>query len=531
MLKQLSGLDSMFLYAETETAPLEVSSLQIYDPSTHPEGRVKFREILTAFSERLDRSKVFRRKLLRVPFSLDYPYWIEDDEFDLEYHVRHIALPKPGDWRQLMDLVARLQAQRLDPDRPLWVVYIIEGLNAVRGVKPGCFGMFMKMHHSTIDGVSGQEIQAAIHDFEPVPADAARYDPAAGRSRAGRPAALRLLAKSPFTNAVRSVRLAGALMSALPGIVRAGIGTVVGDRTKIPTTVFNRGRVSPSRVVDGHVYDLAQVKAVSKAIGNSTINDVMLGIVAGALRRYLETRGELPAESLVAGVPINVRGEDDHGHEVDNLVSAMMCPLHTEMIDPVQRVHAIHEGMKSARATLERIGPRTMAEIPMHLPAPVARGLLPLIMELTARAGAVPFNTMVTNVAGIQKPVYLAGARMVSMLGFGPVVDRAGLFHAVFSYNGVISLMFTACREMLPDPERYAACIDASWREIRDAALPRERKRRKNSAKRAGKKAAKKAGKQAGAAARKKTSRKKAKSRSRKKAASGGDTSAGGPTR
>jgi len=469
MLKQLSGLDSMFLYAESDKAPLEVSSLQIYDPSTHPAGRVKFTDILATFAGRIDRSKVFRRKLLPVPFALDYPYWVEDEDFDLEYHVRQIALPKPGDWRQLMDLAARLQAQQLDLSRPLWVVYIIEGLNEMPGVKPGCFAMFMKMHHATIDGVSGQEIQAAIHDFEPVPADGSRYRASPARAEPA-PGPARLLLRSPVSNLVKTLRLGGAVAAAAPGLLKAGLARVARDRTAVPKTVFNRGRVSPSRVVDGHVYDLAEVKAVSKAL-DGTINDVMLAVVAGALRLYLSARDELPEETLVAACPMNVRGTDDHGHEVDNLVSAMLTPLHTEIADPVARVRAIHEGTGEAKAVMEAIGPRRMAEIPMNLPSPVARGLFPLLMELTVRSGTVAFNTMVTNVAGIQKPVYLAGAQMVAMLGMGPVVHQAGLFHAVFSYNGVISVMFTACRQMLPDPAFYAECIDGAYRELRDAAL------------------------------------------------------------
>ncbi len=568
MLKQLSGLDSMFLYAETDKAPLEVSSLQIYDPSTHPEGRVKFTEILATFIDRIDRSKVFRRKLLPVPFALDYPYWVEDDEFDLEYHVRRIRLPKPGDWRQLMGLVGRLQAQRLDPARPLWVVYIIEGLDDVPGVKPGCFAMFMKMHHATIDGVSGQEIQAALHDLQPVPADGSRYE-AGDHAAARRPGRARLLLRSPVSNVMKSLRLGGALASAMPGLAKAALASLGKDKGRVPKTVFNRGRVSPGRVVDGHLYELAEVKAVARALGGTTINDVMLAVVAGALRRYLSARDELPAETLVAAVPVNVRGKDDHGHEVDNLVSAMMTSLHTDIADPVERVRAIHDSAAEAKAVMEAIGPRTMAEIPMNLPSPVARGLFPVLMEVMVRTGTVPFNTMVTNVAGIQRPVYLAGAEMVAMLGMGPIVHQAGLFHAVFSYNGVISIMFTACRRMLPDPVFYAGCIDAAYREIRDAALSggqpaaakksagtatRKRTARKKSAGRkpAGEKSARKkpagkkaAGKKAGGKkpARKKPARKQAaakKARGRKtpgrktvqkkRSGSGGRGRSGGPS-
>ena len=156
----------MFLYAESHRAPLEVGALQIYDPSTAPDGIVRFKEVLATFQNRLDRCDVFQQRLVEVPLSLDHPYWVFDDDFDLEYHVRHISLPKPGDWPQLMAQVARLQARQLDHSKPLWMVHIIEGLN-IDGLPRGCFAMFLKMHHSTIDGVTGQGVQAAIHDLKP----------------------------------------------------------------------------------------------------------------------------------------------------------------------------------------------------------------------------------------------------------------------------------------------------------------------------------------------------------------------------
>ncbi|MDH3864051.1 MAG: wax ester/triacylglycerol synthase family O-acyltransferase, partial [Gammaproteobacteria bacterium] len=204
MLKQLSGMDSLFLYTENHRAPLEVGCLQIYDPSTAPNGEVRFKEILATFQERLDRIDLFRQKLIEVPFSLDYPYWTEDRDFDLEYHVRHISLPKPGDWEQLMAQVARLQARQLDHTRPLWMAHVIGGLGNIPGFPEGAFAVFMKFHHAAIDGATGQDVQALMHDREPLQADASSYRPSIGPGDDNKPGTFSLLARTPFNTALRS---------------------------------------------------------------------------------------------------------------------------------------------------------------------------------------------------------------------------------------------------------------------------------------------------------------------------------------
>ena len=198
-MQQLSGLDSSFLYLETGSTPMHIGSLSIYDQSTAPGGRVTFKEILSFFSERLHKARAFRQRLVRVPLSLDHPYWIEDPDFDLEFHVRHIALPAPGDWRQLCIQAARLHARPLDRNKPLWEAYVIEGLDNVEGVPKGSFALVTKIHHAAIDGVSGAEISAAIHDLS---AEADVEPPARAWQPERFPTGLELLSKS----AVRSVR-------------------------------------------------------------------------------------------------------------------------------------------------------------------------------------------------------------------------------------------------------------------------------------------------------------------------------------
>jgi len=497
MIRQLSGLDSMFLYAENSRTPLEVSSLHIYDPSTAPNGSVRFKEILATFDGRLERAGIFHRKILELPFSLDHPYWVEDEHFDIEYHVRHIALPKPGDWRQLMIQAARLQSRELDKTRPLWEAYVIEGLDNVEGLKKGCFAVFLKMHHSTVDGVSGAALQTAIHDLEPVQPDVSNYEPHIRSFGEDTPGMLELIARSPINNVRKSVKLLFGIGNAIPRLVKARMASAddeVGE-DEIPRTIFNRGRVSANRVVDGRMFDLAEIKDMARSQPDAKVNDVALAIVSGAMRRYLESNGDLPVEPLVAACPLNVRS-DDSG-DADNMVSMMNTSLCTDVSDPVDRLRAIVKSTQRSKQLTEIVGADTLTVVPMNLPAFIARGLMPPLMKLASRFDAISFNTMVSNVAGIQKPLYFCGARMIGLFAMGPVVDQAGIFHTAFSYDGKMTITVTACREMMPDPHVYAECIQDSFDELKKATLKpkrktasKARKKKKKKAKKTAKKAA-----------------------------------------
>jgi WS/DGAT/MGAT family acyltransferase len=464
-LKQLSGLDSLFLYAENSRTPLEVSSLHIYDPSTSPRGSVRFKEVIATIDQRLEQAGVFHRKVLEVPFSYDHPYWVEDEHFDIEYHVRHIALPKPGDWRQLMIQVSRLRSRRLDQTRPLWEAYIIEGLDNVEGLPPGCFALFLKMHHATVDGVAGAALQAAIHDLKPLePAAADSHSTVRDLPRAP-PGVAELLARGTLNNIVKSTRLFVGLGQAIPRLIMAKLATPDDGVEEVPATLFNRGRVTANRVIDGCQFDLAELKAIADSCDDATINDVALAIVGGALRMYLSGRDDLPDRSLIAACPVNLRSEDSA--DADNMVSMMNTPLHTEIEEPRERLEAIVAGTHRAKAFTDIVGAGTLTAIPMNVPAFVARGLMEPLINLAMRLDTLSFNTIVSNIPGIQQPLYFCGAKMVAVYGMGPVIDRAGLFHAVFSYDGKITFTFTACREMLPDPATYADCVRTSFDELR----------------------------------------------------------------
>ena len=393
---------------------------------------------------------------------------MDDEHFDIEYHVRHIALPKPGDWRQLMIQVSRLRSRKLDKTRPLWEASVIEGLDNVEGLPPGCFALFFKMHHATVDGVGGAALQAAVHDLEPLEPASPDSQAAVRDLPTAPPNVVELLARGALNNIVKSTRLVVGLGQAIPRLIRAKLATPGQGEEEVPSTLFNRDRVTANRVIDGCQFDLADLTAMAKSCDDAKINDVALAIVSGALRNYLDGRDDLPDQTLIAACPLNVRSDD--AADADNMVSMMTTPLYTDIEDPLERLSAIVAGTRRAKAFTDIVGADTLTAIPMNVPAFVARGLTQPLISLAMHLDTLSFNTIVSNVAGIQQPMYFCGAKMVAVFGTGPVIDRAGLFHTVFSYNGKVTFTFTACREMMPDPATYTECLRTSFAELRDSA-------------------------------------------------------------
>ncbi|MDJ0848529.1 MAG: wax ester/triacylglycerol synthase family O-acyltransferase [Myxococcota bacterium] len=471
-MQQLSGMDASFLYFEQPNAPMHIGSFAIYDQSTAPGGKVTFKGILGNVERRLHLARCFRQKVVGVPLDFDHPYWIEDADFDLEFHIRHIALPKPGDWRQLCIQVARLHSRPLDLSKPLWEMYVIEGLDNVDGVPAGSFAVLTKIHHAAIDGVSGAEMTAAIHDLEP---DAVPELPKRPWVAERDPSFLELAIRTWANNIRQPFRFVRVMRRTLPSIARVMRGNEdeLEPAEEVPRTRFN-GVVSPHRVVEGRNFSLQDIRDIRKRVPGATVNDVVLTICAGALRRYLEHHRELPRESLVAMAPINVRSEEEAG-TAGNRVSAMSVTLYTNVADPIERLEQVRQGTKRSKATAEAIGARTMTDISQVMPGSLS-GLAARLYSRLGLANRVrPFlNTVITNVPGPQIPLYFTGAQMVALHGMGPVMDGMGLIHPVFSCSGRISIAATACRKQMPDPGFYADCLQASFDELYTAATKTE---------------------------------------------------------
>ncbi|MGB5579381.1 MAG: wax ester/triacylglycerol synthase family O-acyltransferase, partial [Woeseia sp.] len=492
-MQQLSGLDSSFLYMETGATPMHIGSLSIYDQSSAPDGHVTFKQILKFFNDRMHKARAFRQRLVRVPLSLDHPYWIEDPDFDLEFHVRHIALPKPGDWRQLCIVAARIHARPLDMRKPLWEAWIIEGLDNVEGVPKGSFAMVTKIHHAAIDGVSGAQIAEAIHDLAP---DAEVDGPAKEWQPERIPTGVELLTRSVARSFASPLKFGKLLARSAPSVLKVAGGLWTRQLKlpiRVPRTRFN-DNVTSHRVFDGRVFELAKIKAIKNANPGTTVNDVVVAICGGALRRYLESRGELPTTSLVAMAPMSLRAAEQMG-AAGNMVTAMSLPIRTDIEDDLQRLLAISEESQMAKKLTHTMGPNLAADAAEFLPSTTSAMMIRMYADARVAERLPPlFNTVITNVPGVDVPLYSMGSRLVATWGLGPVVHGLGLFQPVLSYNGTITISAVADRDMMPDPAFYSECLQLAYDSLYSATVgevaasaaaskaPKKRKSRKKAA-------------------------------------------------
>ncbi len=469
-MRQLQGMDASFVAMETRNSPMHIGSILVYNPETAPGGFVRFKDILRFYESRLQLSKTVRQRLVRVPFDLDYPYWIEDPEFDLEYHVRHVALPKPGDWRQLCIQAARVFARPLDLTRPPWEFTVVEGLDNVPGVAKGSFAIVTKVHHAAIDGMSGIDLLEALHTQTP---DAPAPEKPDRWKAEDVPSSSSLLARSWFNAVTNPFKQIKVVTQAVPGLAKAVQGLVskelsVSGDMLAPRSRFN-AVISPGRVVEGRSFPLADIKAIRALVPGCKVNDVFLTIIGGALRRYLLAKDDLPEKTLTAMAPISVRAKDEKG-DMGNQVAAMVAPLGTHIADPVERLTYVFGQTGKSKAMTDALGARNMTEISKVSPAL----FMALGAQLYTRLGLAnrvgpPFTTVVTNVPGPPVPIYSAGARLESMMGLLCLTDGLGLGHVVQSYVDEATISFTACRKLLPDPDFYIACIEESFAELRSA--------------------------------------------------------------
>jgi diacylglycerol O-acyltransferase len=467
-MRQLSGTDTSMLYLDRPHAPNHVGPIIIYDPASAPGGRVSFDEIVEFVSHRLHIAPAFRERLVPVPLGLDRPYWIRDPDFDLEFHIRHTALANPGTWAQFTKLVARLYARPLDLTRPPWEMYVIEGLDAIEDVPKGAFATLLKVHHAAIDGVAGLDILNALHDFQadaPTPTVDAEWQPEKP------PSPWELLGRAAWwapTRPQRLVKLLAPRARTLPAAIRSNLPAADRPGPGGRPTRFN-GPITPHRVWDLARFPLADVKRVKDAVPGSTVNDVGLAIVGGALREYLRSKDELPDGDIRVGVPVSIRRSGDASAS-GNKIATVFVPLFTHRSDPLERVTAIHaatDEMKELRSAVDADSLLELAEI---LPGALMGIASRSGIRIARRAGfVVGAHLVISNVPGPPVPMYFCGARALVVTGATPVVDGMGLFNFLGSYCGEFLIAFTADRKMVPDPEFYRKCLQSAMADLLEA--------------------------------------------------------------
>ena len=475
-MRQLSEHDAAYIYSDNAHANSNLTLLHIYDQSTAPGGVVRFKQILAHVESRLDKLPNFREKILRVPLDLDYPYWVEDENFNIEYHVRHIALPKPGDWRQFCIQCARIHARPLDLQRPLWEMYAIEGLDSFLDLPAGSFAVLLKIHHAAIDVTHGNEITSLLHDLSPVasvPAPAAPWFPETP------PGNLQLLWLAGLNMATLPLRLAQPLSNswtALKATVKTFAGEFLGKPHAFPITRFNT-EVSPHRVFETRRFALADFKAIRALVPGASVNDVVLAVCAGGLRNYLNKQDELPEQSLVAAAPIAVHS--DLEAETPGNYSWVRVGLGTDIADPVQRLAAIQQASSSSEVMGQALSARELTLLAQQAPSLAIVATSKMLRSASALLGnwAPLANCAITNVPGSREPLYLLGARLSYLSAIMPISDGMGLVFSVTGYNDTIVVSFTSCYEQLPDPEVLAQCLRDSFQEylaLAHTAAPRK---------------------------------------------------------
>ncbi len=482
-MRQLTSLDTQFLALENSRQTGHVGGLTVLDPTTTESGVLGLGEIQQLVEERLPLLPPLRWRLAEVPLGLDYPYWIDDPDFDLDFHVRELGLPAKATEEQLAEQVARIVARPLDRARPLWEIYLIHGL------PDGHMALLTKIHHALIDGISGAEIMGALFDLGPE----GREAPEPNGNRPDRnPSDLEMLARGLFGVPRYPIRALRSLPRSLPALDQAPVfstmpgaalvarasemlrNAVSGDHgsightdLKAPKTSFN-GRISPHRRFVFGSIPLEEVKKV-KNENNCTVNDVVVAMCAGAVRSWLVDHDELLPEPLVAQIPVSVRTEEQVG-TFGNRIMLMSAPLYTNEPHPLTRLAETHKAL-AAMKERHRALPAELLQDTNHFipPAVFARAARASFALSTSGAGRPNWNLVISNVPGPPIPLYCAGAEIVANYPVSVITDGMGLNITVMSYCGQMNFGIVADRDQMPDLETMMDRLRASLKDIKKA--------------------------------------------------------------
>src|SRR5918999_3728936 len=458
-MRQLTSLDAQFLAVESPRVYGHVGGLAVYDPSTAPGGEFGVKEICRVVGERLHLLPPFRWRLVDVLLGLDLPYWVEDPDFDPDFHIRETAVPPPGDDRKLAETVARIFARPLDRSRPLWELYVIHGLEG------GRVALLTKVHHSVVDGVSGNEILSVLLDQSP---EGRELPPPEDGSGERVPSDLEMLARGLAGMPRQPLRMLRSLPSAVPNLTDlpganaipgvptpprgfAGIRGLLGDEdpavleiatARPPRTCFN-GPASPHRRFSFDSVSLDSVKALKKEMG-ITVNDVIVALCATAVRNWLIERDELPDEPLVAMIPVSVRTKEQRG-TFGNRISMMVVPIPTDEPDPRTRLQRSHELLRSAKERHSALPAELLMNATSFIPPAVAALAARTTIQILGRTRP-PLNLIISNVPGPREPLYCAGAQLQANYPVSAIVDGVGLNITVLSYRDHIDFGIVADR-------------------------------------------------------------------------------------
>ncbi|OBH20112.1 wax ester/triacylglycerol synthase family O-acyltransferase [Mycolicibacter terrae] len=458
-MQWLSGLDASFLYLETPQQPLHVCSILELDTATMP-GGYRFERLRDELAQRITAMPQFREKLADNPLNLDHPVWVEDRDFHINRHVHRIGLPPPGGRVELSEIAGHLVSLPLDRTRPLWESWVIEGLD---GRADGRIAVLMKMHHAGVDGVTGANMLSQMCSTE---IDSPRPEPVEGPGDAS---GLAIVAGGLVRFVSRPLNLVNVLPRTVSSVAktvqRVRTGETMAAPFAAPQTAFNAS-VSAHRNIAYAQLDLDDIKKVKDHFCVK-VNDVVMALVSGGLRRFLGDRGKLPESSLVAMVPVSVHGRSDRPGR--NQVSGMFSRLETQIADPAERLKAISEANAVAKQHSSAIG-ATLLQDWSQFAAPAVFGVAMRLYAKTRLTSARPVhNLVISNVPGPQVPLYFLGCEITAMYPLGPIFHGSGLNVTVMSLNGHLNVGLVSCPELLPNLWELADDFTLAMNELLDA--------------------------------------------------------------
>jgi len=463
-MERLSGLDASFLYIESLTQPLHVCSILELDTSTVP-GGYTFDRLRDELAVRIAAIPEFRAKLDDSQFNLDYPVWVEDDEFDLDRHLLRIALPSPGGRRELADVCGHIASAPLDRSKPLWEMWVIDGVADTDPCAGGVLAVMTKVHHAAVDGVTGANLLSQLCTVEP---DAPAPEPVEGGGTAG---PLQIAAGGLARFVYRPWQLASVLPTTVATIVktlrRARGGLTMAAPFAAPATRFNAS-ITADRNIALAQLDLDDIKKVKDRF-NVTVNDVVMALCSSVLRWFLGDHAELPDRSLVAMVPVSVHEKSDRpGH---NQLSGMFCNLETHIGDPAERLRAIARADAAAKNHSAAISPTLLQDWAQLAARAVFGSVFRIVADSPLFAHPV-HNLIVSNVAGPQAQLYFLGCEVEAMYPLGPLFHGCGLNVTAMSLNGKLNVGVVCCPELLPDLWRLVDDFDVALEELLECAVP-----------------------------------------------------------
>ncbi|MEZ5247234.1 MAG: wax ester/triacylglycerol synthase family O-acyltransferase [Acidimicrobiales bacterium] len=463
--QRLTAADAAFLHLESPREPQHVGSLSVLEggPLRDETGRIRFDEIKAHVERRLAQVPRLRQRVMEVPLSQGRPIWVDDEHFDIDHHVRLTALPRPGDDRQLATLMGRLQSLPLDRSRPLWELWMVDGMAG------DDVAMIIKTHHAMGDGIANVDMALALVDLEPVSFDG-DVEPIDWTPRPA-PSSRRLLADSVVDQLARPLDIVrsavGVVRNPEPFISAVGnVAKAVGVLATPPDATPWNQPVSAHRRWTHTDIPMSLVAEIRKR-RDVTLNDIVLAACSGALREFLRDRDidvDEPDRRLTAMVPVSRRGEDQHGDTLGNLISVVIIELPVAEPDPAARLETVHQRCVEAKGSGVVDGAEMMVSLADGIPA-----LAPTLTKLLTRT--IPMNLVITNIPGPPMPLYLGGARVLRTYPYVEVLDNEGLTIAVVSYDGQLFFGVTGDRDLLPDLDLVAGGIEKEFRVLVDAVI------------------------------------------------------------